>query len=151
MQYKKGRYSGVLRPLSYGIDFAIIFALTFYFFGAQFPFLYFVPSLILCWTIISLKNNFYEVYRFTHVTKIVKLIGFQTILFTLIVLAFLGVFKNASYTILLVLEYVFWTMCFISIFKLSVYLLLKKYRLILGGNHHGSLCLVSFCSKCLFK
>ena len=75
MIYKTGRYSGFLRPISYIIDLLIINLLAYQFFELKFLFLNYVIFVSLAWIIISMRSNFYEIYRFTRLTKIISLVG----------------------------------------------------------------------------
>ena len=85
MVIKQGRYSGYLRPMAYLIDLAIIllFALQF-----QFEIIdYFNYAIFISigWLILSIKSQFYEIYRFTKVIRIFSLAFLQAGLFILFV------------------------------------------------------------------
>ncbi|MCH2489913.1 MAG: exopolysaccharide biosynthesis polyprenyl glycosylphosphotransferase [Flavobacteriales bacterium] len=134
MIFKRGRYSGFLRPISYGIDLAIIHILAFPFFGNNFEYLNYIIFVSLAWIILSVKSNFYEIYRFTHVAKIMSLIGKQGIVFFLIVFAFFGYYNNIEKDPIAIIKYFLLVMLLITVVKLTVYYLLKKYRLHLRGN-----------------
>jgi len=88
MIIKQGRYSGYLRPLAYLIDLAIIllFALQFKF-GLLDYFNYSV-FISIGWLVLSIKSQFYEIYRFTKAIKILSLSFLQATLFILLVFAF---------------------------------------------------------------
>ena len=134
MIFRSGRYSGFLRPISYAIDFAIIHVLAYQFFDKDFHFLHFIIFVTTAWFILSLKSNFYEIYRFTHVAKIISLLSKQSVIYFLIVFAFFGFYSSLNIDPLLIIEYVVLVMLLISIIKLSIYFLLKKFRKFLGGN-----------------
>ena len=134
MIFKRGRYSGFLRPISYTIDLLIINLLPLYFFNDNFQHLNFSIFVSLAWIILSLKSNFYEIYRFTQVTKIVSLVGQQGAIFFLIVFTFFGFYSDVTKDPWSVVKYVLLVMALVMTFKLTIYYLLKKYRLILGGN-----------------
>lgn len=131
--FKSGRYSGLLRPISYGIDLILIHSLAFYFFPETYPFFNYFVFITFIWIVLSIKSGFYEIYRFTMISNIMSLIAKQAVLFTLIVFAFFGFYNRPEVTPPLVFKYVFWTMAGISIFKLGIYFLLKKYRLASGN------------------
>lgn len=138
MLFKRGRYSGYLRPISYIIDLVVInFMAYVMFFGYQINtnFIFFSSF---TWIVLSLKSNFYEIYRFTQVVKIFSLIGRQMVLFILIVFAFFGYYKYVTVDADLVLRYVFVSFLLITVFKLTIYYLLKKYRTLLGGNYRNT-------------
>lgn len=134
MIFKRGRYSGFLRPISYVIDLLIINVLAYRFFEDNLIFINYTVVISLSWIIIALRSNFYEIYRFTRLTSILTLIGKQAILFTLIVFAFFGVFNNLNRDPLSILNYAILSILCITLAKLGVFYLLKKYRLLLKGN-----------------
>src|SRR5690554_5654028 len=105
--FKSGRYSGFLRPISYGIDLFFIHFLAFSLFGTSFPYFNFVVYLTIAWLVLSLRSGFYEIYRFTHAANIMSLLGKQGIVFVLIVFSFL-----ASTTSLIYRRQLFLNMCF---------------------------------------
>ena len=72
---KKRRYSGLISPLSYLIDIAIIIVITQYYLAVylykEFEFKHFVTLSVL-WIIISVFNRFYYIYRYTNFLKIIN-------------------------------------------------------------------------------
>ncbi|WP_203295049.1 undecaprenyl-phosphate glucose phosphotransferase [Luteirhabdus pelagi] len=137
MIFKSGRYSGFLRPLSYLVDLGIIHGFAFYFFEEPLQFLNYIIFITTGWIILSLKSDFYEIYRFTHVAKIMSLIVKQFVIFTLIVFAFFGVFNTIERLPWAILRYIIIVMIAVSIIKFTVYFLLKKYRGLMGGNRRN--------------
>ncbi|AFU68886.1 undecaprenyl-phosphate glucose phosphotransferase [Psychroflexus torquis ATCC 700755] len=135
MASKTGRYSTYIRPASYLIDIVILI-----FFAAQFNFdpivnATFFSYIIITWILLSIKSNFYEIYRYTKVIKLVSLTFLQAIIFTLIVFAFFGFYfeyGRESNRIFLYLAKSFGLILFI---KITVHHLLKSYRKDLGGNY----------------
>jgi len=134
MIFKRGRYSGFLRPISYVIDLLIINLLAYRFFEDNLIFINYTVIISLTWIVIALRTNFYEIYRFTRLTNILSLTGKQAILFTLMVFAFFGVFNNLNRDPLSILNYIILAILCITLVKLGVFYLLKKYRLLLKGN-----------------
>ena len=67
--FKRGRYSGFIRPISYGIDLAIIYSLAKQFFQITEQYIYYIIFITVSWVIISMISNFYEIYRFTKGVK----------------------------------------------------------------------------------
>ena len=126
MIFKTGRYSGYLRPISYVIDLLIIHILASQFFDKNFEYLNYVIFVSLAWIVLSLKSNFYEIYRFTHVAKIMSLLGKQGIVFFLIVFAFFGYYKEVDTEALSIFKYVFLVMLCVSVVKFTVFFLLKS-------------------------
>ena len=135
MIFKKGRYSGYIRPLAIIIDLVIIHILAKSFFVDDIQFLNYILFISISWIFISIKSNFYEVYRFTQLIKIFSLIGKQAVLFGLIVFAFFGFYYKLGKAPLEILKYILFVFVFITVVKLTIYFLLKKYRVLLGGNY----------------
>jgi len=135
MIFKSGRYSGFLRPITYVIDLLIIHVWAFCFFSETYEVVNYIAFVTLGWIILSLKSNFYEIYRFTHVTKIMSLIGKQFTVFFLIVFTYFGIFFSENKSAFTVFYYVLLTMACIAIVKFAIYFFLKKYRLLTGGNY----------------
>jgi len=134
MIFKTGRYSGFLRPISYAIDLIIIHLFASLFFTEKFQYLYYIIFVSLAWIILSLRSNFYEIYRFTHGAKILTLLIRQGIVFMLLVFAFFGFFREVDIAPLAIVKYTLIVMGCITVVKFSVFFLLKKYRKLLGGN-----------------
>ncbi len=135
MIFRSGRYSGFLRPISYIIDLTIINVLAKQFFVKDSYYLHYIVFVSIAWIVLSLKSNFYEIYRFTHVAKIISLVSKQGILYFLIVFAFFGFYNHLNTDPVAILKYTILAMLLISIIKLTIYFLLKKYRQLLGGNN----------------
>ena len=134
MIFRTGRYSGFLRPISYVIDLAIIHLLANHFFGHNLPHINYITFVTIAWIVLSIKSNFYEVYRFTHVAKILSLVGKQGLIFLLLIYAFFGVHTKINANPFAILKYSFLVMVIITAIKLAIHFLLKKYRRVLGGN-----------------
>ena len=134
MIFKRGRYSGFLRPISYMIDLIIIGYFSFGIISEKSNLLYFFIYISSSWIVSTLLSEFYEVYRYTRVTKILGLIAKQTILFLLLVFAFFGFYNELSIQSISILKYIFLAMSFITIAKFSIYFLLKEYRKLFKGN-----------------
>lgn len=132
--FKHGRYSGFLRPISYGIDLLIINLLaTRYFLNEVNPFV-FISYISITWVILSLGSKFYEVYRYTREVYILSLIFKQLLLFLLLVYAFSGVFNEYDLNPGTIINYCISSFALIAVFKFSIYYLLQKYRSEFGGN-----------------
>tara|TARA_B100000678_G_scaffold43015_4_gene32605 strand:+ start:85192 stop:86499 length:1308 start_codon:yes stop_codon:yes gene_type:complete len=121
--------------MAYLIDLAIIllFALQF-----QFEIIdYFNYAIFISigWLILSIKSQFYEIYRFTKVIRIFSLAFLQAGLFILLVFAFFGFFEELSRPASRILVYSVKVLSVILIVKLSIFYLLKRYRKNLGGNY----------------
>lgn len=132
--FKSGRYSGLLRPISYGIDLFFIHFLALKFFEFPFPFFNYVVFGSIAWILLAIRTGFYEIYRFTHVANIMSLLVKQGVVFVLIVFAFFGFYNHLDTSSSIIIKYILWVMLCVSILKFLIYFLLKKYRLHLGGN-----------------
>ena len=108
--------------------------MAYRFFEDNLIFINYTVIISLAWIVIALRTNFYEIYRFTRLTNILSLTGKQAILFTLMVFAFFGVFNNLNRDPLSILNYIILAILCITLVKLGVFYLLKKYRLLLKGN-----------------
>ena len=86
------------------------------------------------WVIISFKNEFYEVYRYTKVTFILKLLFSQFVFFFLTLYAFIGFFKQPNISRLVLGQYFILVGLSITAFKFLNYVLLMKYREQVKGN-----------------
>jgi putative colanic acid biosynthesis UDP-glucose lipid carrier transferase len=93
-----------------------------------------VVFITLAWIILSLRSHFYEIYRFTRLTTILSLLGKQGLLFLLLVFAFFGFYRELEVEPAAIFRYVLLVILYITIVKVGIYYLLKKYRVILRGN-----------------
>ncbi len=139
MIHRKNRYSIYIRPIAYLIDLAIIllFALQFSFTDQHY--LYFAVFSILGWVFLSLLTKFYEIYRFTKMTRIVSLSFFQVFLYSLIVFSFFGIFQDVHQPVKEILIYIGKTCVAILLTKLAMHFLLRNYRKYLGGNYRTTI------------
>ena len=134
MIFKRGRYSGFLRPISYIIDLIIIGYFAFGIISGKSDILNFIIYISISWIISSLLSGFYEVYRYTSVTRIFTLIAKQSVLLLLLVIAFFGFFNEITNGPKEVVKYVLMVMTSITTVKITIYFLLKKYRKVFKGN-----------------
>jgi len=132
---KTGRYSGLIRPISYFVDIGILLLQALQFEFDLLLNLYFYLYVVVTWILLSLKSNFYEVYRYTKITKIVSLTILQFVIFTLIIFAFFGYFYQYGRESSRIFFYLGKSFGLIFLIKISLYYLLKKYRKDLGGNY----------------
>lgn len=132
--FKSGRYSGLLRPISYGIDLFFINLFALQYFENTIPFFNFVIFISFAWIAFAIRLGFYEIYRFTHASNIMSLLGKQGVAFTLLVFSFFGFYYSLQITPTVIFKYIIVVILCISIVKFGIYFLLKKYRLHLGGN-----------------
>jgi putative colanic acid biosynthesis UDP-glucose lipid carrier transferase len=135
MGNKVGRYSGYLRPITFLVDWFILVTLAFSFqFETEF-WAYFSVFSIASWVLLALKTGYYEVYRFTKTLRVVSLSVTQYVVYILVVFFFFKVFSTKIYSAKEIFIYVGRIFLLIFFFKLSTYLILKKYRRFFGGNY----------------
>ncbi|MEH6679597.1 MAG: undecaprenyl-phosphate glucose phosphotransferase [Sediminicola sp.] len=134
MFFNQHRYSGFINPISYTMDLLVINL-----FAYLLPINFLTPILFhsyvtIVWIIISFKNQFYEVYRYTKVTYIVKLLFSQFVFFFLILYAFIGFFKQPNISRLALAQYFVFVGIAVFSLKFLNYVLLMKYRERVKGN-----------------
>ena len=134
MIFKRGRYSGFLRPISYTIDLLIIGFITNVLNLEKAVLLNFILFISFSWIISSFSTRFYQIFRFTSVTRIFTLIAKQSIILILLVYSFFGYHSEIKSNSKLIIEYTLIVIFLITIFKIAIYFLLKKYRIIFNGN-----------------
>ena len=132
---KRWRYIGYLRPTIYLVDISIICGLAIWLLNLSLKeSLSFILFHGLAWIILSLKTNFYEVYRFTKVAKILSLAFEQFLIYTLLVFFYFAIYKGFELEVVFVFQYLTLSFALILGFKLLVNFLLKRYRKIYKGN-----------------
>jgi len=139
---KKRRYSGLISPLSYLIDIAIIIVIT-----QQFLAFYLDKELELkhffilsvLWIIISVFNRFYYIYRYTNDLKIINLLFNQIVLFTLSLLCFAGIFPDLKLEPTSVLKLLMPISILIVFVKIFTYYSIKTFRSYFGGNYRKTI------------
>lgn len=147
MEYKRGRYSWLLRPFLIIFDLVVINVLAFYFFNFNQSDLYFFSSEVLnnkhvlyiaystfFWLISTSLIRFYKVYRYTSTINIILLIVKQFLAFSIIVYAFIGAFRSVDIQAFTTLKYLLFSFLLITVAKLLSYYGLKSYRSFLSGN-----------------
>ena len=134
MNYKKSRYSNFIKPLFCFIDLAIINVAIFCFEINLKNVYIFSLYVSISWIIIAMKNQFYEVQRQTRLIQIAPLLFRQIIIFSIVVYAFIGFFKQPIISRLALGNYLLLIFILICVFKFLNAYLLKKYRTILRGN-----------------
>lgn len=134
MSSKVGRYSGYLRPITFLVDWSFLILLAYQFNFSPQEWLYFSLYAVFSWVLLSLKTDYYEVYRFTKTLRIVSLTVTQFVLYTLVIFFFFKVFDFSDYTNRYIFIYLGRVFLLVFIFKLGTYLFLKKYRQVYGGN-----------------
>ena len=88
------------------------------------------------WLVISYYSGYYEVYRFSKGIEIFGKLLKQFFFISLITFAYVG-YKYKYVTTKEVGYYIFWSFILVGLLKFSIFILLKKYRLLYGGNHRN--------------
>ncbi|QHI37444.1 UDP-glucose:undecaprenyl-phosphate glucose-1-phosphate transferase [Kordia antarctica] len=143
----KGRYSWLLRPFFVVFDLCVINILVFWFFDFNDQDLYFFDSsfwnnkhllfilyTIIFWPLSSIYLKFYNVYRFTSIPHILSLLIKQLLAYTLIMYAFIGIFRSIDVQAFVTFKYLLLSFGIIGLGKIIGYYGLKKYRAVLDGN-----------------
>jgi len=129
-----GRYSKFLRPISIVFDLLVVSSFVYLFLDRSL--LKPIPVLVFStlWIISAMITNFYEVYRFTKLIRIIYYIFYQLLLFSIAVFAFFGVVENPNPGLFQTLFFLFYTFLLTSLFKFTLFYALQSYRLGFGGN-----------------
>ena len=88
------------------------------------------------WLIISYYSGYYEVYRYSKGIEIFGKLLKQFTFISLITFAYVGV-KYQYISVDQVVIYIFWSFLLVGFIKFSIFFLLKKYRILYGGNHRN--------------
>ena len=128
------KYSDLITPMNYLSDVLII-SLFAYFLPINFqnPIL-FHSYLITGWIVISIKNEFYKVHRYTKVPTILIKLVTQFFFFFLVLYAFIGFFKQPEISRRALAYYYLSTFAAVAFLKLLLYYLLMEYRERFRGN-----------------
>lgn len=147
MEYVRGRYSWVIRPILWVYDLLIInyfahYLLNFntgklYFFSYQ-PLndkhlLYALYSLVF-WSLSAYFTKFYRVYRYSSPFTVASLLVKQFFAYAIITFAFIGIFRSIDLDAFITLEYLLYAFLAIGLMKFLSYYSLKVFRAYLKGN-----------------
>jgi len=147
MEYKRGRYSWLLRPFLIVFDLFVINILAFQFFNFNNENLYFfsIPTLnnkhllyiiysIVFWLLTAFFLKFYKVYRYTSLLNILSLLLKQFCFYSIIFYAFVGIFRSINIQAFDTFSYLLSSFLLISFLKIISFYALKKYRAFFKGN-----------------
>ena len=139
---KTRRYSGLISPLSYFIDIAIIIVVTQQFLAIylykEFEFKHFFTLTVL-WIIVSVFNRFYYIYRYTNFLKIINLLFNQIVLFALSLFCFAGVFPELELKPNTIIKLLMPIAILIVFVKILTYYSIKTFRSYFGGNYRKTI------------
>ena len=139
---KTRRYSGLISPLSYFIDIAIIIVVTQQFLAIylykEFEFKHFFTLTVL-WIIVSVFNRFYYIYRYTNFLKIINLLFNQIVLFALSLFCFSGIFPELELEPNTIIKLLMPIAILIVFVKIVTYYSIKTFRSYFGGNYRKTI------------
>ena len=126
--YKHDKLASVVYPMSLMTDLLII-NLFAYFLPLRFenPIL-FHCYISIAWILISFRASFYQIYPYTKVTRILRLLVRQFIFYFLILYAFIGFFKQPNMSRLALVQYASLVFMAVSVIKFIGYYLLMNFR-----------------------
>lgn len=134
MHFTQHRYSTLIIPISIFSDLLLINLFAHLLpINLQNPWL-FHGYISIAWIILSLKNSFYNIYRYTKVPFILKKLFAQFVLFFLILYAFIGFFKQPFISRLALGQYIILVFLAVATVKLLNHTLLMRYREKVKGN-----------------
>lgn len=134
MKNKTGRYSVYIRPIQTILDLLIINLLVLVCMRSAMSNFGYHTIVSLFWLIISYYSGFYEVYRYTKGIEIFGKLIKQIFFTILITFAYVG-YKYKYVTAQEVGFYILSSLLLVGFLKYTILILLKKYRLIYGGNY----------------
>ncbi|WP_282122588.1 undecaprenyl-phosphate glucose phosphotransferase [Algibacter mikhailovii] len=127
----KGGYAKLIRPILYVLDLLIISGSAYYLLTTKpVDLLFFV----IFWVFLSVFFSFYNVYRFTKIIKIFSLLSRQFFGFILFIFSYLYIIEseirhNEVFRFFILLFLVF------TIWRITLHIIFKKYRIITGSNY----------------
>lgn len=134
MIFKQGRYSGFITPLSYFMDLLVVNLFTFFLpINFQNPIL-FHSYITIAWIVLSFKNQFYEIQRYSKVVALLRKLFTQFVFFFLILYAYIGFFKQPLMSRLALGQYFVLVFVGVTFLKFLNYILLMQYRSLWKGN-----------------
>lgn len=147
MGYIRGRYSWLLRPILIILDLLVLNFFAFYFFSFNDQKLYlfkleilndkhllYIIYSILFWLLATHILKFYNVYRFTTLLNILSLLLKQSLIYTILVFAFIGIFRSINIPSYGIFKYILFSFLIIGCIKILSFYTLKTFRYYLKGN-----------------
>lgn len=147
MEYKRGRFSWLLRPFLILFDISVINLLALHYFDFNLEKLYFFSNnffnnkhvlyffySIIFWLLSSYFLKFYKVYRYTSVLNILSLLIKLFLAYAIIFYAFVGVFRSINIQAFITFKYLLLSFSLIGFLKIISFYALKKYRSYFSGN-----------------
>ncbi|MGY3795223.1 exopolysaccharide biosynthesis polyprenyl glycosylphosphotransferase [uncultured Aquimarina sp.] len=134
MKSSKKGFSVFIKPLFLLVDIFILNLLILLIGINSKPLFFFHVYVLVCWVILSFATGFYETKRFSKVIHTFASLIRQFLIFTLVLYAFIGFFKQPGISRLDLGKYFLISFITIAFVKYLLLFLLNKYRKVLGGN-----------------
>ncbi|MCB4798331.1 undecaprenyl-phosphate glucose phosphotransferase [Neotamlana laminarinivorans] len=128
---RKGGYSIIIKPLLYIIDLTFISFLSLLLLTDNIKSILFFNFF---WIITSVFVSFYNVYRFTKIVEVLTRLTKQNFLFILLVFTYLFINKS-NVDPKNVLSFFFWLYFSLILWRVLLYFLFRRYRIITGSNY----------------
>ncbi|RBA29710.1 exopolysaccharide biosynthesis polyprenyl glycosylphosphotransferase [Flavobacterium tibetense] len=136
MAPKTGRYSVYIRPIQIFLDLVILNLLIVICMRSAMSNFGYHLLVSFFWLVISYYSGYYEVFRYSKGIEILGKLLKQFTFISLITFAYVG-FKYKYVTVDEVGFYILWSFLLVGFVKFSIFFLLKKYRILYGGNHRN--------------
>ncbi len=133
MRNRIGRYSVYIKPLFCLVDLFILNGTTFLFETNIKQTLLFSIYISVLWIFLSIKNEFYDIKRFSKLVQIIASLIRQFLIFALMLYAYIGFFKQPDISRWEMGKYLVTIAGIVTFAKLIFLYLLSKYR-VFGGN-----------------
>ncbi|MEZ4796947.1 MAG: exopolysaccharide biosynthesis polyprenyl glycosylphosphotransferase [Flavobacteriaceae bacterium] len=147
MEFRRGRYSWLMRPILTIFDLAVINIFAYYYLNLGEEEAYFFKSKILnnkyviyfiyssvLWVFSTYYTQFYNVYRFTSLVKVFAILVKQFFVYIVIVFSFVGIYRSVNLPAPITFKYIFITFSIISTGKILSYFGLRIFRYYFRGN-----------------
>ncbi|WP_396160863.1 exopolysaccharide biosynthesis polyprenyl glycosylphosphotransferase [Flavobacterium sp.] len=136
MKNKTGRYSIYIRPTIIFLDLLIVNLLVLLCMRPAMSNFGYHTILTLFWLVISYYSGYYEVFRYSKGIEIFGKLLKQFFYISLITFAYVG-YKYKYVTTDEVGFYILSSFILVGLLKFSIFILLKKYRILYGGNYRN--------------
>lgn len=130
MKSKKS-YSNLIRPIIYLLDLSLILLLSYVILSNDVVDVAFLTSF---WVLLSFSFSFYNVYRYTKISRVFYLLTKQVFFFTLLIFTYFYV-RGALVKTENILLYFYVLFIVLVVWRILIHILLKKYRIITGSNY----------------
>ncbi|MEE9406943.1 MAG: exopolysaccharide biosynthesis polyprenyl glycosylphosphotransferase [Polaribacter sp.] len=123
----KKKNSILIRPLVILLDLLIISGIVYFVSDKEYLNFTFLSYTTVLWLFISYYTKFYNVYRYTHITRVLTLLLSQFFVFSLAYLSYFSIFKEGEVVDNQLIIFVL-IIIVVTFFKFFTFFLLKKYR-----------------------